>query len=150
MFLLQGRYKFKFSLQLIRLFLTLIFYCCRLFPDCDYKHPDWHCTQKAFIGVSLSLVITDFIVALIAAVFSCVYTSLGGNEYRENSQRGNTIYIWQTFLLDFSDFLKDSFFNHLASLIPILFRVGQSLTFFTISVSTTKIAIFQSKKVKFT
>ena len=110
LFLLQGRYKCKFSLGLIRLFLILLFCYCRLFQNCDNEYHHWHCTyQKAFIGLSLSLVITEFIVALIAAVFSCVYASLGGNGYRENSQRGITIYIWYAFLLDFSDFLKDSF-----------------------------------------
>ena len=76
---------------------SLVIYYCRLFPDCDYKYPAWRCTQKVFVGVSLSLVITDFIVALIAAMFSCVSTSLGGNEYCENSQRGNTIYIYRLF-----------------------------------------------------
>lgn len=95
LFLLQGRYKCKFSLDLIRLFLILLFYYCRLFQNCDYEYQHWHCNyQKAFMGLSLSLAITEFIVALIAVVFSCVYASLGGNGYRENFQRGITIYIW--------------------------------------------------------
>ena len=79
-------------LGLFRELLTLLFH---YFSDYngvyDYDYSDRYCTEKVFIGISLFLVTTEFIVALTSAIFTCLFACCGGSGCCENSQRGNEI-----------------------------------------------------------
>ena len=50
---------------------------------------------RAFVGLLLCLAITEFIVALIASIFTCIFTCCGGNNCCDGSQQGNELYIYR-------------------------------------------------------
>ena len=47
---------------------------------------------RAFVGLLLCLAITEFLVALIASVFTCIFSCCGGNNCCDGSQQGNELY----------------------------------------------------------
>ena len=50
---------------------------------------------RAFVGLLLCLAITEFIVALIASVFTCIFSCCGGYNCCDGSQQGNELYIYR-------------------------------------------------------
>ena len=63
------------------------------YRDYDDPGPSNHdCPGKAFNGILLFLVTTEFIVALTSVIFTCLFACCGASGCWENSQRGNAMY----------------------------------------------------------
>ena len=102
LFLLQGRSKSSKNLDfvmsilfgVVQMVFTLLFhYFSFFYGNCDSGYSDWYsnCTTNAYFGISLFLVTTEFIVALTAAIFTCLVACSGASGFSENSQRGNMV-----------------------------------------------------------
>ena len=49
---------------------------------------------RVIVGLLLCLAIMEFVVDLIASVFSCIFSCCGGNNCCDGSQKGNELYIY--------------------------------------------------------
>ena len=99
---LQGRNKLSKNQDFIMtiLFMVFLIVCTFIislfsiyYKDYDDPGPSNHdCPGKAFIGILLFLVTTEFIIALTSVIFTCLFACCGASGCWENSQRGNAMY----------------------------------------------------------
>ena len=65
--------------------------------DDDFRKPSYVACRapgRALVGLLLCLAITEFLVALIASVFTCIFSCCGGNNCCDGSHQGNELYTY--------------------------------------------------------